>query len=220
VLLAIETVGRSGTVNAVGADGAELAWTDLAGTPTEAGLVPAIAAIIAAHGAPTRIAIAAGPGSFTGLRTGIATARTLAWIDRIPVHPVDSLAACAMAAGDGRWWVSLPLKKDTTFHAIYGVAGGHLTIAHPAVAVPDADALPWPVDGAVAIGPGLTAKPELIARYAPQGIRGSAAPPTARGVARLAAQTPAVAWDALVPVYGQEPAPVLQRAAAERAAKA
>ncbi len=214
MLLAFECVARSASA-CVMADGREIVFRDLAGDEAERGLVALLDSLIREHGKPTAIAVAHGPGSFTGLRIGITAARTLAWIEQVPVHAVDALAALAMERGDGLWWVLLPLKKDTTFHGLFQVVDGQLTTMAESVATLDAiTPTLHPATfsaGAIAIGPALTAKPGLAERWCP-GIRlGDPAAVTARGVARLAPQTTPTEWSAVLPEYRQQPAPVLQR---------
>lgn len=49
---------------------------------------------------PQFLSVTNGPGSFTGLRVGIATAKMLAWAWEIPVVPVDTLEVIARRIGE------------------------------------------------------------------------------------------------------------------------
>jgi tRNA threonylcarbamoyladenosine biosynthesis protein TsaB len=70
------------------------------------------------------IAVGVGPGTFTGLRIGIATARALAHARGIAVRPVSSLAALAQPLDPGR--ARLPLidaRRGELFAALHDPDG-------------------------------------------------------------------------------------------------
>jgi tRNA threonylcarbamoyladenosine biosynthesis protein TsaB len=100
-------------------------------------------------------AVCAGPGSFTGLRIGIATIQGLALVGRRPVVGVSALEAVAqVASGDlaegdtiGVW---IDAQRGEVFSALYRVAAGTmftperlLELEAPAVAAPLATVDAW-----------------------------------------------------------------------------
>ena len=74
----------------------------LAGGTFSAQLVPQIAALLAKHGlSKTDIdafIVVSGPGSFTGLRVGLAAIKALAEILQKPIVPVSLLEVVALAS--------------------------------------------------------------------------------------------------------------------------
>jgi tRNA threonylcarbamoyladenosine biosynthesis protein TsaB len=75
----------------------------------------------------TAVVVGTGPGSFTGLRIGLATAKTIAYALNVPIVGVSSTLAMAAAAAhdDGEIVVTLPAgASDRYVHAIK-VSNGH-----------------------------------------------------------------------------------------------
>jgi tRNA threonylcarbamoyladenosine biosynthesis protein TsaB len=76
------------------------------------------------QGSPKVIVVGLGPGSFTGLRVGLALAKGLALGWGIPVVGASSLAMRAAAAGPGKIAVVLDARRDQVFAGLYDVAAG------------------------------------------------------------------------------------------------
>jgi tRNA threonylcarbamoyladenosine biosynthesis protein TsaB len=84
------------------------------------------------------IATGVGPGTFTGLRIGIATARALAQARELPLVGVDSLAALALGIGGdpGRPRLALiDARRGEVFAGLYRAEGE--VVWEPFVAPPD-----------------------------------------------------------------------------------
>lgn len=159
------------------------------------------------------IAVGRGPGSFTGLRVGLATARALAQAHGLPLHGVSSLAALAAGAGaDADAVLALiDARRGELFAALYG--GGELLLA-PWVAPPAAvlatvagaraaDELP----GLVAVGDGSVRSRELLEGSGIQvpPIESPAHVVRALQICRLAREVPASRPDRVFPDYLRDP---------------
>jgi tRNA threonylcarbamoyladenosine biosynthesis protein TsaB len=102
-------------------------------------LMPAIASVMERarleFGELEAIAVGVGPGTFTGLRIGIATARALASAGDLAVRPVSSLAALAEGIDADARLALIDARRGEVFGALYGADGQRLWA--PFVAAPE-----------------------------------------------------------------------------------
>lgn len=122
MLLAIDTTTRSSGIALYDAGGLRMEQMWETGNNHTAELIPYISRACEGYGlAPhdiKAVAVALGPGSFTGVRVGLSVAKGMALALQIPLlgvssldatayaHRRDSLAVCALvAAGRSRWCV-------------------------------------------------------------------------------------------------------------------
>ena len=102
-------------------------------------LLPAIGRLLERSGISLancdRIAVCSGPGSFTGLRIGLATAWGLSRGSGVEVEPVPTLEALAEAArgcGAERVAAALDAGRGEVVLAFYGLAGERAELLSPA----------------------------------------------------------------------------------------
>jgi tRNA threonylcarbamoyladenosine biosynthesis protein TsaB len=107
LILAVDTSGKQGSIALARAEGANFEVVEsvpVAGGTFSAQLVPAIAALLPRHGVSREkldaFAAASGPGSFTGLRIGLAAVKALGETLRKPIATVSVLEACAHVQHD------------------------------------------------------------------------------------------------------------------------
>jgi tRNA threonylcarbamoyladenosine biosynthesis protein TsaB len=135
LLLITDTSGRNGIVALARAPQAGkpdevhiLESVPLAGGTFSAQLVPQIAALLEKHGFRKShidaFIVVSGPGSFTGLRVGLAAIKALAEILQKPIVPVSFLEVVARAAGiDGRVVALLDAGRGQLYSGEYEISG-------------------------------------------------------------------------------------------------
>lgn len=176
-------------------------------------LLPMIDAVLAEAGVVPRdlelLAVARGPGSFTGIRLGIATVKGLGLALGLPVAGISTLLGLANNFNSGLVCPALNARLGQVYAALYRTGAGHApdcVFPEQAIAVNDLltelKAYTEPIwfcgDGAelvlAAAAGGLTAP-----RWA-----GHLADNRAASLAILAPAWPAVAADTLTPYYIRE----------------
>jgi len=130
LLLAIDTSGKHGSIALArcGPDDAceVIEVAPLLGGTFSAELIPQIAALLAKHGFSKAdidaFAVVSGPGSFTGLRIGLAAIKALAEVLAKPIAAVSLLEAVASAVNSrGRVLAALDGGRNEVFVGEYEV---------------------------------------------------------------------------------------------------
>jgi len=215
LLLAVETSCRTPSVALLRGEAVLAEEQAAAGRSGAESLLPCIDAVLhraeVALEAVEAFAISIGPGSFTGLRVGVATLKGLAFETQLPIAPVPTLAVLARAAPDtGDPVVSLIDARRGEFYAAahrLKDAGREPVACEPAEGVYTPEQLaPLLPPACLLVGEGVALCGERILALARSQVRlGPAAEPHARDVgvlgARRVARGQTVAAAALVPRY-------------------
>ncbi len=216
-VLTIETSTPSETVAVVG-DGSVLAEERReAGRGRADELLAAISSVLERSDTPLTglgsIAVSIGPGRFTGLRVGLATAKGLALTSGLPVCPVPTLAALARSGGpfDGLVCAMLDARRGEVYGALFHGSGGYGQLLAEAALPPevlvDRVGTSAAGDPILFVGTGATEYARVIegalgakAIFPPGGVPA----PVPLAVAAIAEAAPGLkgsALDALEPVY-------------------
>ena len=77
----------------------------------------------------THLAVAAGPGSFTGIRIGVAAAKGFAWGAELPCYGVSTLEAMAAQLGAWQGYICpvMDARRSQVYNALFRVECGKCT---------------------------------------------------------------------------------------------
>jgi tRNA threonylcarbamoyladenosine biosynthesis protein TsaB len=139
LILAIDTSGKNGSIallrsHSHGQAGNVLDVIEVAplvGGTFSAQLVPQIAVLLDQHGLVKNqldaFVVASGPGSFTGLRVGLAAVKGLAEILGKPIAAVSLLEAVASASGsEGKVLAALDAGRGDVYVGKYAISGASI----------------------------------------------------------------------------------------------
>jgi tRNA threonylcarbamoyladenosine biosynthesis protein TsaB len=152
------------------------------------------------------IAVGVGPGAFTGLRIGVASARALATAARVPVHPVSSLGALAAAISADMALPLIDARRGELFGAVYERGE---QVLEPFVTRPEGlrERAGRELAGAVAAGDGSLRFREILeaagVRVPPDGSELHVV--RALHICHLAARVPPERPEAVLPTYIRDP---------------
>jgi tRNA threonylcarbamoyl adenosine modification protein YeaZ len=150
------------------------------------------------------VAVANGPGGFTGTRLGLVTVRTLAQQLDLPVFTISSLAAVVWTLpaefselGAGKIAISMPAQREELFGAIYQIDRDRELLS------------PIVMDNVFSVAEWAAKLAEFAPGYHHQVDRAANLAGTVEGVWKLAqiADSRSVRpdWSLALPFYGQHP---------------
>lgn len=130
LILAIDTSWKQGSVALARGDERRFELVEMApvaGGTFSAQLIPEISALLAKHGTKKEeidgLGAASGPGSFTGLRVGLAAIKALSEVLKKPIAAVSVLEALAVASGaNGKVLAALDAGRGEAFLGEYTVS--------------------------------------------------------------------------------------------------
>lgn len=130
LILGFDTTGKSGGITLAEGDHQSfrvVASCPIAGGTFSAQLVPTIASLLEKHGFAAKdiggLAVACGPGSFTGLRVGLSAVKGLAEVLGTPIATVSLLEALASFSGKpGRVVAALDAGRSEVFFGLYQIS--------------------------------------------------------------------------------------------------
>ena len=134
LLLAIDTSGKQGSIalarageqTADGGDFEVIEIAPLVGGTFSAQLIPQVSELLSSNGfmktAIGAFAVVSGPGSFTGLRIGLAAIKALAEVLQKPIAAVSLLEVCVFASGvQGKVMAALDAGRTDVYVGEYEV---------------------------------------------------------------------------------------------------
>jgi len=146
LILAIETATRAGSVAVARGETLLSCREGDASISHSMNLIEMIDAILNEAGAHLSdvdvFAVAVGPGSFTGLRIGLATVKAFAEVNQRPIVGISTLAAVAHASAlEGDVVSLLPAGRGEVFAQMFSVAAGWVEAKDVAAHLSPAEAI-------------------------------------------------------------------------------
>lgn len=168
LILALDTATEKGSLALVAADRVLMEYALESHGTYLTRLMPGVAALFTTTGhAPAdlaAVAVSLGPGNFTGLRIGLATAKTLAWSLNCPLVPVPTMEVLAaqFPFHPHPIGVVMDAKRGEVFWGLFSCPEDQPQMLEGPLRLPVADLpdrLPVPL---LLTGPGLSAYSEVL----------------------------------------------------------